>query len=225
VVTDSGYGSEQNYEVLKHLSNLVIFTKNKRGAFKTTPSAYKTCFTTKKKTFMSVRWGNVWRNWLIPNAPVAMVMNQLLVFIRQKTAEVVHPRLSTRGCPLRGMCHQAKTNRRMEVNHRLNELKDKARVLLLSPQGIEMRSKRPVEVEAVFGQLKSNNKFNRFTLRGLQKVNVEFGLMAIGHNFRKWSGQITKKLKNDSVLKSFVNNLSLLKHLESFKFDSEKPRI
>ncbi|MDD2200185.1 MAG: transposase, partial [Bacteroidales bacterium] len=33
--------------------------------------------------------------------------------------------------------------------------------------------------------LKSNNKFNRFTLRGLEKVNIEFGLMAIAHNLRK----------------------------------------
>ena len=123
------------------------------------------------------------------------------------------------------MCHQAKTNRRIEVNHRLNELKAKARALLLSPQGIEKRSKRPVEVEAVFGQLKSNHKFNRFTLRGLEKVNIEFGLMALGHNFRKWSGRITEKLKNDSVLMSFVNNLSRLKYLESFKFNLGKSRM
>ena len=82
----------------------------------------------------------------------------------------------------------------MQVNHRLNEFKAKARELLLSPPDIQQRSKRPVEVEAVFGQLKSNNKFNRFTLRGLDKVNVEFGLMALGHNFRKWAGRIAEKL-------------------------------
>ncbi|WP_286410572.1 transposase, partial [Myroides marinus] len=33
--------------------------------------------------------------------------------------------------------------------------------------------------------LKANNKFNRFTLRSLPKVNIEFGLMAIAHNLRK----------------------------------------
>jgi Transposase DDE domain len=95
----------------------------------------------------------------------------------------------------------------------------------LSPQGIEKRSKRPVEVEAVFGQLKSNNKFNRFTLRGLEKVNVEFGLMALGHNFRKWARSLNKKLKNDSVLMNFVNNLRLFKHLEAFKSDFGKSRM
>jgi hypothetical protein len=123
------------------------------------------------------------------------------------------------------MCHQAKTNRRLQVNHRLNELKDKARALLLSPQGIEKRSKRPVEVEAVFGQLKSNNKFNRFTLRGLEKVNVEFGLMALGHNFRKWAKLRTEKLKNSSVFVSVANKIRLLKQLKSFKLDFVKPNI
>jgi len=113
----------------------------------------------------------------------------------------------------------------MEVNHRLNELKNKARALLVSPQGIEKRSKRPVELEAVFGQLKSNNKFNRFTLRGLDKVNIEFGLIALGHNFRKWAGRLTEKLKNDSVLTSFGNNLRLFKHLEDFESDFGKSRM
>jgi hypothetical protein len=89
------------------------------------------------------------------------------------------------GCPLRGMCHQAKGNRRIEVNHNLNDHKTKARERLLSEKGLYHRSKRPVEVEAVFGQLKSNNTFTRFTLRSLDKVNIEFGLMALAHNLRK----------------------------------------
>jgi hypothetical protein len=68
-----------------------------------------------------------------------------------------------------------------------NELKNKAKELLMSEKGIEHRSKRPIEVEAVFGQLKCNNKFNRFTFKGLEKVELEFLLMALGHNFRKLS--------------------------------------
>jgi hypothetical protein len=56
---------------------------------------------------------------------------------------------------------------------------------LASDKNLEHRSKRPIEVEAVFGQLKSNNKFNRFTMRGLEKVELEFLLMAMGHNLRK----------------------------------------
>jgi len=61
----------------------------------------------------------------------------------------------------------------------------------MSEKGLEHRSKRAIEPEAVFGQLKSNNKFNRFTIKGLAKTSIEFGLMAIGHNLRK----LVKKTK------------------------------
>jgi hypothetical protein len=30
--------------------------------------------------------------------------------------------------------------------------------------------------------MKSNNRFTRFSLRGLAKVDIEFGLMALAHN-------------------------------------------
>lgn len=56
---------------------------------------------------------------------------------------------------------------------------------LTSDVGLYHRSTRPIEPEAVFGQLKSNNRFNRFLLRGLAKVEIEMGLMTIGHNLRK----------------------------------------
>ena len=55
----------------------------------------------------------------------------------------------------------------------------------MSKEGMEHRSKRPVEVEAVFGQLKKNKKFNRFMLRGIKKVEVEFALLAMVHNMMK----------------------------------------
>ena len=49
------------------------------------------------------------------------------------------------------------------------------------------RSMRPIEPEAVFGQIKSGHLFRRFALRSLEKVNVEFGLIAIAHNLKKWA--------------------------------------
>jgi hypothetical protein len=73
----------------------------------------------------------------------------------------------------------------MEINHKLNEYKAKVREMVTSERGLFHRSKRPIEVEAVFEQLKSNNKFSRFTLPKMDKVNIEFGLMSIGHNLRK----------------------------------------
>lgn len=61
----------------------------------------------------------------------------------------------------------------------------KEREKLLSPEGLKYRSQRPQDVEAVFGNPKNNKHFKRFHLRGLKKVEIEFGLLAIAHNLAK----------------------------------------
>lgn len=88
-------------------------------------------------------------------------------------------------CPIRGKCHKAMGNRIIEVSHRLNELREKARELLLSEKGKAHRSQRPIDVEPVFGILKQNKGFRRFMLRGIDKVTIEFGLLALAHNLKK----------------------------------------
>uniref|UniRef100_UPI003709A77C transposase n=1 Tax=Paenibacillus senegalensis TaxID=1465766 RepID=UPI003709A77C len=55
-------------------------------------------------------------------------------------------------------------------------------VVFLSPA---IYARRKVEVENVFGHLKGNRSFRRFSLRGLNKVHVEFGIMALAHNLLK----------------------------------------
>jgi hypothetical protein len=92
------------------------------------------------------------------------------------------------GCPYRDRCvksEEANANRRVYVNRRLNELREKACSNLLSEKGIEMRSQRPVEVESVFGDIKGNCGIRRFTLRGLAKVTLEWVLHSIAHDMRK----------------------------------------
>jgi len=90
-----------------------------------------------------------------------------------------------KGCPLRGQCFKAKGNRSIERNHNLERHKQKTRELLLSETGIQKRKQRTADVEPVFAQLKHNHGFRRFTLKGIKKVDLEFGLMAIAHNLRK----------------------------------------
>jgi transposase len=91
------------------------------------------------------------------------------------------------GCPLRSLCHKSKYNRVIERNYNLIRLKYKARTLLLSEQGIAKRKQRCWDVEAVFGNIKQNMNFKRFMLRGIDKVNVEIGLIAMAHNLKKYS--------------------------------------
>ena len=99
-------------------------------------------------------------------------------------------------CPLKRECTKAKGNREIEVNHSLNEYKRQVRELLSSDRGLYHRSKRPIEPEAVFGQIKDAHHFRRFRLRSLPKVNIEFGLVAMAHNLRKLAKLITDKPNN-----------------------------
>ena len=92
-----------------------------------------------------------------------------------------------KGCPLRSLCHKAKYNRIIERNYNLMRLKAKARSMLISEKGVEKRKQRCWDVEAVFGNIKQNMGFKRFMLRGIDKVNVEIGLIAMAHNLKKFS--------------------------------------
>jgi hypothetical protein len=88
-------------------------------------------------------------------------------------------------CPLNGACHKSKGNRVVEINHSLKKHKEKVHELLNSEEGIEKRKKRCYDVEPVFGNIKNNHKFKRFMLRGKEKVEIEWGLLAIAQNIRK----------------------------------------
>ena len=58
---------------------------------------------------------------------------------------------------------------------------------LASPEGRAIYARRQSLVEPVFGNLKFNLGFTRFSLRGLAKVKGEFLLLCIAHNLKKLS--------------------------------------
>jgi len=91
-------------------------------------------------------------------------------------------------CPLKPECTRAKGNRRMRVSFRLRRYREQAKNNLLSEQGKVLRVQRNVEVESVFGHIKHNMHFRRFSLRGLEKVKTEWGLVCIAHNMQKLTG-------------------------------------
>jgi len=86
---------------------------------------------------------------------------------------------------MRGPCHKQKTNRIIEVNPQLVRYKQMVREKLNSEIGLHYRSQRPVDVEAVFGNIKHNHNFKRFLLRGMGKVEIELGLISLAQNLRK----------------------------------------
>jgi len=182
VCADSGYGSEMNYEymVSNQITPFVKYNmfhaemkrKRRKNAF-----IIENMFYNKESDF-----------YVCP-------MGQHLEFVKQikeksdlgyESTKSIYSAKDCSRCPLRSMCYKGKHNARIiEVNHRNNELRAMARELLTSDEGLMHRSRRPIEPEAVFGQIKYDNHFKRFSYRGKRLVSAEFAAIAVAHNIRK----------------------------------------
>lgn len=180
-IADAGYGSEENYEYLKenNIENYVkynYFHKEQKRSFK------KQIFRAENMPYDKEK-----DEYICPD-------NKKLKYketVKRKsdtgyiqTLKIYECEDCT-NCTHRNLCTKSKYNRRIQINERLNELKEEVKEKLLSPLGIKLRGQRCIEPESVFGQIKWNKKFKRFLLRGMEKVNIEWGLIAIAHNLSK----------------------------------------
>lgn len=181
LVADAGYGSEENYNYLE-----------KEGI-----SGYVKYNTYHKET--SEKWSSdptKVQNWIYDSLNDRYTCGggrQLThIFDRSRrsdngySSEIrVYECVSCEGCRYKQSCTTREGNRRLEVNHKNNAYRARARQLLNSETGVELRKRRNIEVETVFGNIKSNYGVRRFSLRGLEKVKLEWGLHSIAHNMRK----------------------------------------
>jgi len=182
ITADAGYGSEENYKHLqdegitafvKH--NLFDGNQNKTIRNKKSFSPDKLHYNKEKDCYI---------------CPMGQHMQNIGELSKKTTTGFIqtisrYQARNCEGCPLRGVCHKAKANRIIEINHNLNRFKQQADELLLSDEGIAHRRKRCCDVEPVFGNIKNNHGFKRLMLRGTKKVEVETGLLALAHNLRK----------------------------------------
>ena len=81
-------------------------------------------------------------------------------------------------CPLRQFCTKAAegTNRKMAVNLKWEHQKAYVQQKLSEPETAAIYRRRKTDVEPVFGFLKANLSFTRFSVRGKAKVKNEIGL-------------------------------------------------
>ena len=198
IVADSGYGSEENYEYM--FSNGMtpyvkynMFHVEQRRSYRNNPFRVSNLFYNPHDDF-----------YVCP-------MGQKMKFVRQErryTASGYQQTVSVyrasrcQGCPLRGQCHKSKRDRQIEVNHTLDDYKARARELLTSEQGLKHRSNRPIEPEAVFGQIKECGRFRRLRLKGLTGAKIDFGLKALAHKQRKLAQEWAKSSFFDKFLSS-----------------------
>ena len=79
-----------------------------------------------------------------------------------------------------------------EVCREFIRYKQKARDILLSVQGIEMRVNRSCQVEGFFGIMKQDFGYDRFRRTLLKSVSMELMLTALGMNIRKFLNGVSK---------------------------------
>lgn len=188
LTADAGYGSEENYEFLEEKG---IGTYVKYSTFDKEQGILKSKRKKKNEDFHrdKLYYNHEQDHYICP-------MGQPMENIGERKGKTksgylqkssMYQAQNCQGCPLRTGCFKAKGNRIVERNQALEGYKEKVKENLLSEMGIIKRRQRTADVEPVFAHIKSNRNFNRFTHRGIEKVELEFGLHALAHNLRKKS--------------------------------------
>ncbi|WP_373811986.1 IS1182 family transposase [Porphyromonas loveana] len=183
VCADSGYGSEQNYahmisEGITPYVKYNMFHVEDHRKYKNNPFLPRNMYFNAADNYYVCPMGRHLKHIYDTKSKSDLGYVSVISVYRSVSCE---------GCPLRGMCYKGKAPyREIDVNHQADEYKAYAKGLLTSERGLYHRSSRPVEPEAVFGDIKFNHGFKRFRLKSNVKVNVEFGLVALAHNLRKY---------------------------------------
>jgi transposase len=181
VIGDSAFGSQENYE---YLETAKIEPYLKYNAFHPEQTRKYRNDPYRKEAFVYEKQADHYR---CPEGRVLPFVgtrsNETSTGFKQRLH--VYQSQDCSGCPGHARCAKSKEHREFTVNRPLEVHKARARELLNSDTGWELRRKRGTDVETVFADLKQNQGFRRFHLRGKEKVNVELGLLSIAHNLKK----------------------------------------
>ena len=192
-VADSGYGSEENYRFMDQAGMEAYVTYNRfhleqRPRYKPNPFHHDNFHYNATEDYYVCPMGQHMTR-------IGTSHSETASGYRSENAR--YRAQNCKDCQLRCLCYKAKGDRRtIEVNHRLNEYKRKARELLTSEEGLRHRGRRCIEPEAVFGQMKFNMAYRRFRHFGKDKVTMDFAFFAIAFNLKKMCSKIAKQTKN-----------------------------
>ncbi len=203
---DSGYGNQENYEFLKrnHIKNYIkypLFHKEQTEKFKSM-----------KYNWQNMMYDEVNDKFICPEGKKIEYIKT-----RQDKTETgfiqesrVYECSDCSNCPHKSECTKAQGNRQIRFNKKLWKLKQEAKINLMSKKGTEMRGKRAEYSEGIFGQIKWNMGFKRFLLRGLEKVDLEWGLLCFALNIKRMKIKDIEKDKEIAMSKaiSLQNNIT-----------------
>jgi len=202
IVADSGYGSEENYEFMQENSieafvKYPLFHAEQKKKYKDNAFLAQNLFYNSEKDFFV--------------CPMGQRMEKIGTSTRKSESgytsnTTFYQAKNCHGCPIKCLCHKAKENRIIEINHNLNQHRQKARERLNSEEGLLHRSRRPIEPEAVFGQTKANKQYERFRHFALDKVEIDFAIFAIAFNLGKLNNKARNRSKKQKESAVFAKN-------------------
>ena len=221
ICADSGYGSEQNYAFMEkegiapYVKYNMFHAEDKRKR-RNNPFLVNNLYYNATDNYYVCPMGQHMEH--IGDCQVKSDLGYVSVVSKYRSA-------NCEGCPLRCLCYKGAANQRViEINHQNNAYRVHAKELLTSERGLFHRSNRPIEPEAVFGDLKFNHGFKRFRLKSSRKVNVEFGLVATAHNIRKYMTAKAEKEKRSVWVTEEYHTPACSKEIEfGFRRKSNRP--
>lgn len=184
-VADAGYGSEENYA---YLEGEGVDAYVKHGEF------FRECRNKKRREDeMGVaNWGydEDSDEHACPEgrAPAFLRESTRVSDLGYRSTVRTHGCADCSGCARRARCSKSAdpdSPRQIQANPTLSAFESRASEMLRSEVGSALRKRRSVDVETVFGDIKRNLGFTRFSLRGLEKATLEWRPVATGYNIRK----------------------------------------
>lgn len=182
VTADAGYGSEENYQWLEDKKITAYIKYQQFDRMQNEAIRARNPFSVDRLTYDEKN-----NQYLCPIGEPMKHIGWQVEPTRSGYAQIfdTYEAKKCEGCFLNGTCNQQQGNRVIKTSLNSNRLKQKADKRLKSKPGIQKRKQRCFDTEPVFANIKHNHHFKRFMLRGIQKVTVETGLLALAHNLRK----------------------------------------
>jgi len=184
-VADAGYGKEENYHLLE---------SEKVEAYLKYPGfdreKQKRAKLSEKEKYQSKQFK------LQPDEDVYLCPQGKMLYFEREVEEISATGYRSlkreyrcrecNGCVAKEICSpKSNHGRTLSIGPELVRLRGIAFKKLTSEIEEKLRKRRLAEVEAVFGLLKQNGRLRRFNLRGLEKVEIEWGILSIAHNIKK----------------------------------------
>ena len=191
LIADSGYGSEENYTFCEK-EEIEAFIK-----YNTFDKEQTKSWTKQMGRIENMSYDEDLDEWICANG-------KRLTFTYQQKVKSENGYISNKrnyictechGCPFQKDCAKGKDTKIIKVSVENQKQRKEVRDRLVSKEGKEKYRKRKTDVEPVFGQIKYNKGFNRFSLRGLSKNTVDLGLICTAHNLKKWYLNQVKNMK------------------------------